>query len=44
MAIKPNRDDKFARESFTFRRMAGWQMWSLLIICALAAIGLIFWI
>lgn len=27
MAIKPNRDDKFARESFTFRRMAGWQMW-----------------
>lgn len=25
MAIKPNHDDKFARESFTFRRMAGWQ-------------------
>jgi hypothetical protein len=44
MANKPNPDDRFSRDSFTFRRMEGWQMWSLLAICALAAIGLVFWI
>ncbi|EHK57141.1 hypothetical protein [Allomesorhizobium alhagi] len=40
-----NRDDpdRFARESFTFRRMRSWQLWSLLIVIALLVIGLLFW-
>ncbi|NGO53832.1 hypothetical protein [Allomesorhizobium camelthorni] len=32
-----------SRESFTFRRMRSWQIWSLLIVIALLAIGLLFW-
>jgi hypothetical protein len=38
-----NDRDRFARESFTFRRMRSWQLWSLLIVIALLVIGLFFW-
>lgn len=43
MADNPNRGDRFARESFTFRRMRPWQLWSLLIVIGLLVIGLIIW-
>lgn len=33
-----NRDDKFARESFTFRRMTAWQVWSISIAAAVVFI------
>ena len=36
-----NRDDKFARESFTFRRMMPWQVWSISIASAAVVIGLV---
>jgi hypothetical protein len=34
-------DDRFARESFTFRRMRPWQIWALTLVVVLLAIGLI---
>lgn len=43
MANNPNDGDRFARESFTFRRMKRWQIWGLLIVIGLLVIGLIFW-
>lgn len=36
-----NRDDKFARESFTFRRMTPWQLWSISIAAAAVVIVLL---
>jgi hypothetical protein len=33
-----NRDDKFARESFTFRRMTPWQLWSISIAAAVVIV------
>ena len=33
------RGDKFARESFTFRRMAPWQLWSISIACAAVVVA-----
>jgi hypothetical protein len=36
-----DRDDKFARESFTFRRMAPWQLWSISIASAVVFILLV---
>jgi hypothetical protein len=36
-------DDKFARESFTFRRMAPWQLWGIsLASVAIVVAGLLY--
>jgi hypothetical protein len=35
----PARGDKYARESFTLRRMAPWQLWSISIACAIVVIA-----
>lgn len=44
MANNPNDGDRFARESFTFRRMKRWQLWGLVIVIVLVVmIGLFFW-
>lgn len=36
-----NRDDKFARESFGWRRMTPWQLWSITIASAAVVIALL---
>lgn len=34
-------DDQFARQSFSFRRMTSWQLWSLSIASVIVVIGLV---
>lgn len=34
-------DDQFARQSFSFRRMTPWQLWSISIAAAIVVIGLV---
>jgi len=43
MAQKAKRDDKFARESFTLRRMTPSQLWGIsLFSAAVVAVGVIY--
>jgi hypothetical protein len=37
----PSEQDKYARESFTFRRMARWQIVGLIIVLLLMILGFI---
>jgi hypothetical protein len=34
-------DDKYARESFTFRRMKGWQLWSITVVSVAVVVGVL---
>ncbi|MGF1630571.1 MAG: hypothetical protein ACFCUT_13950 [Kiloniellaceae bacterium] len=34
-------DDKYARESFSFRRMRGWQLWSITVVSAAVIVGML---
>jgi hypothetical protein len=34
-------DDKFARESFTWRRMTGWQLWGVSLFAVAVLLGLL---
>lgn len=38
--VPPSGDDSYARESFTWRRMRPWQIWTLLIVVVAVAGGL----
>ena len=37
-------DDTYARESFSMRRMKGWQVWSITVVSALIVIGLLIYV
>jgi hypothetical protein len=37
----PPPDDRYARESFTFRRMKPWQIWTMSTVVAVLVIGFI---
>ena len=37
----PYPDDKFARESFSWRRMAPWQLWGISVASAVVVLGLV---
>ena len=40
----PPRDDRYARESFTWRRMKGWQVWTMSgIVVVLILLALFAW-
>jgi hypothetical protein len=39
----PARDDEYARESFTFRRMRPWQIWTLTAAVVVILIGIFAW-
>ena len=40
----PPRDDRYARESFTWRRMKGWQVWTMsAIVIVLILLALFAW-
>ncbi len=42
MAREPE-PDKFTRKAFSFRRMTGWQLWSITVVAvAVVAAGLIY--
>lgn len=34
-------DDKYARESFTFRRMKGWQLWSITVVAVAVLVAVL---
>jgi len=40
--IQPSGDDSYARESFTWRRMRPWQIWTLSIVVVVVAGALYF--
>jgi hypothetical protein len=43
-SLEHQKDDKFARESFTFRRMKPWQIWSMsAIVLVLVVVALLLW-
>lgn len=33
--------DSYARESFTWRRMRGWQLWGITIVCIVLIAGIL---
>jgi hypothetical protein len=42
--LEHQKDDKFARESFTLRRMKPWQIWSMsAIVVVLVVVALLLW-
>jgi len=41
MAKKPETDDTYAKESFTFRGMQTWQLWSITIVAIAVVAGLL---
>jgi hypothetical protein len=42
--LEHQKDDKYARESFTFRRMKPWQIWSMsAIVLVLVVVALLLW-
>lgn len=42
MARDPEDTDRFARQSFTFRRMRSWHIWSLLVALVVLVLLVIF--
>lgn len=40
----PRRDDRFARESFSFRRMRGWQSRGLVAVLVLIALAILIYL
>lgn len=37
----PENDDKYARESFTFRRMKNWQLWGITLFAAAVVVAVV---
>ena len=37
--VQPRGDDSYARESFTWRRMRPWQIWTLAIVVVVVAVA-----
>lgn len=41
MAREP--DDKYARESFSFRRMKGWQLWGITVAAVVVVVAVVWY-